>query len=78
MVTFPGPSLHSIWVHDVTELTSDPPGFVTLNLQTGHRPSLTTDVVVKSCCGVPGVPEEVVAVLHFRTAVSEGGSVRSP
>jgi hypothetical protein len=50
---------------------------VALHLQTGHRSSLATDVVVESCSSVPGVPEEIVAVLHFRKAVSGGGSVRS-
>ena len=77
VTNFPGPSLHSSWVHDVAELASDPPGVVALHLQTGHRSSLATDVVVESCSSVLGVPKDIVAVLHFRKAFSGGGSVRS-
>ena len=74
---FPGPSLHSPRVHDVAELASDPPVSVALHLQTWHRSSLATDVVVEAGCSVSGIPKEIVAVVHFSKAVSGGGSVRS-
>ena len=66
----PGPSLHSIRVQDVAELASDPPGFITLNLQTGHRPSLTTDVVPWSW----REPPLEIATLKWRTATTSSGT----
>ena len=66
----PGPSLHSIGVQDVAELASDPPGFITLNLQTGHRPSLTTDVVLWRW----REPPLEIATLKWSTATTSSGT----
>ena len=74
---FPGPYMHSPRVYDVAELASDPPVSVALHLQTWHRSSLATDVVVEAGCSELGIPKEIVAVVHFSKVVSGGGSLRS-